>query len=52
MRQISGLLEMERGIAGWAVQVMGEPVERRKALLNWGTGAGGVRNLAAGFRRQ
>jgi hypothetical protein len=36
--QIAGLLEMERGIAGWTVQVMGEPVERRKALLDWGLG--------------
>ncbi|HVT79069.1 MAG TPA: hypothetical protein VHM90_00315 [Phycisphaerae bacterium] len=36
MAQISGLLEMERGLAGWTIQTMAEPLEKRTALLNWG----------------
>ena len=34
--RVAGLLEMERGIAGWARQTMSEPVERRRKLLAWG----------------
>ncbi len=34
--QIAGLLEMERGLAGWTIQTMSEPLERRTVLLNWG----------------
>jgi len=34
--RIAGLLEMERGIAGWARQTMSEPAERRQKLLAWG----------------
>jgi len=36
--QIAGLLELERGLAGWTIQTMGEPIERRRALLAWGLG--------------
>ena len=36
--QVAGLLEMESGLAHWTMETMGEPVERRKALLAWGLG--------------
>ena len=36
--QVAGLLEMERGMAGWTIQTMAEPVERRNELLAWGLG--------------
>ena len=34
--QIAGLLEMERGLSGWTIQTMSEPLERRQTLLAWG----------------
>jgi hypothetical protein len=34
--RVAGLLEMERGLAGWTIRTMAEPMERRKALLAWG----------------
>jgi hypothetical protein len=40
--RIAGLLETERGLAGWAMQTMNEPEERRKTLLAWGLGKEGA----------
>ncbi len=37
--RVAGLLEMERGIAGFAAQTMGEPADLRKKLLDWGLSA-------------
>lgn len=34
--RVAGLLELERGLSGWTIQVMSEPPERRRALLAWG----------------
>jgi hypothetical protein len=34
--QMAGLLEMERGLAGWTIQTMDETPDRRKPLLAWG----------------
>ena len=34
--QISGLLEMERGLAGWTMQTMSEPLEKRTGTAELG----------------
>jgi hypothetical protein len=47
--KIGGLLELERGLAGWTAQAMAEPLDRRKTLLDWGLGPEGAPAVALAY---